>query len=109
MSRRGAQLGAFLKSLPKETRLAVDSTNALLARFASAASDSKRDLAERVPAVRLLAHLPWEKSGPVLTRLLTHDSAQEVRLAAVRALAAHNRDEVRNLLLKSWRFTPLPC
>src|SRR5439155_17597288 len=79
----------------------------LLARFTSAAGDPKRNLAERVPAVRLLAHLPWEKAGPVLTRLLTRDPAQEVRLAAVRALAIYNRDEVLNLLLKSWKgYTP---
>ncbi|MBI1914012.1 MAG: HEAT repeat domain-containing protein [Planctomycetes bacterium] len=107
MSRRGTQLGAFLKSLPKEARPAEESTNALLTRFAAAASNLKRDPVERVSAVRLMAHLPWEKAGPILTHLLTRDPAQEVRLAAVRALAAHNRDEVLNLLLKSWKsYTP---
>jgi len=107
MSRRGAQLGAFLKSLPKESRKAADDTNALLSQFASGASDRKRDLGERVPAVRLLSHLPWEKAEPVLTRLLTDDPAQEVRLAAVRALAAHGRADVPGLLLKPWKgYTP---
>src|SRR5207248_432928 len=81
-------LGAFLKSLPKEARKVADDTEALLSRFASAAADRKRAPGERVSAIRLLAHLPWEKAEPVLMRLLERDPAQEVRLAAVRALAA---------------------
>src|SRR5262249_6738183 len=93
--------------LPKEVAPVVERTNALLARFAAAADDTKRDLAERVSAVRLMAHLPWEKAGPLLTRLLLNAPAQELRLAAVRALAASNRDEVRDLLRKWWKgFTP---
>src|SRR5262249_26293503 len=35
------------------------------------------------------------------------DPVQEVRLAAVRAIAAHGQDEAVNLLLKSWKsYTP---
>src|SRR5207248_2802541 len=46
-------------------------------------------------------------ASPVLIRLFTDDSAQDIRLAAVRALAAHPRPEVPGLLMKAWRtYTP---
>src|SRR5262249_44498105 len=65
------------------------------------------DLGERLAAVRLLAHAPWEAAEPVLTRLMNEDPLQEIRLAAVRALAAQPRPEVPGLLLKSWKsYTP---
>jgi putative heme-binding domain-containing protein len=42
-----------------------------------------------------------------LLLLVTEDPAQEVRIAAVRALGAHQNTEVAGLLLKSWRsYTP---
>jgi putative membrane-bound dehydrogenase-like protein len=98
MARRGAQLGQILKT-PEAAEL--------LARCAAYASDTKRALPERLTAVRLLAHVPWDKAEPALTRLMKEDPAQEVRLAAVRSLAAHPHPEVAGLLLKSWRaYTP---
>jgi putative heme-binding domain-containing protein len=61
----------------------------------------------RVAAIRLLAHAPWKAAGPTLSRLASQDPAQKMRLAAVRALAAHDNREVAGLLLKSWRaYTP---
>jgi putative heme-binding domain-containing protein len=57
--------------------------------------------------VRLLAHARWETAGPALTGLLADGNSQELRLAAVRALAAQPRADVAPLLLKSWRaYTP---
>jgi putative heme-binding domain-containing protein len=103
MGRRGTQLGLFLKTLPKLKQPVVERTEALLAQAAGIAADQKRDLSERLAAVRLLAHAPWPDASPTLTRLFGDDAAQEVRLAAVRALAAHPKAEVSGLLMKSWR------
>jgi putative heme-binding domain-containing protein len=107
MGRRGTQLSEFLKSFPKEWQAVVERTNALFARSATLAADGKRDLAERLAAVRLLAHAAWQTAEPALSRLMKEDPAQEVRLAAVRALAAHPRKEVPELLMKAWpSYTP---
>jgi putative membrane-bound dehydrogenase-like protein len=107
MGRRGTQLSMFLKTaIPAQHPTAVK-TAALLAQFAGYAADSRRDLTERLDAVRLLAHAPWSTAAPVLTRLFTEDASQDIRLASVRALAAHPQPEVPGLLLKSWRtYTP---
>jgi putative heme-binding domain-containing protein len=55
----------------------------------------------------LLAHASWATAGPALEKLLAEETAQEVRLAAVRALSAHSRPEVAKILLRDWRaLTP---
>jgi len=107
MGRRGGHLGSFLKSLPETYRPEVEGATRLLAHSAALAADAKRETPERLPAVRLLAHASWEQAGSVLTRLMESDPAPEVRMAAVRALAAHSRSDVPRLLLEGWRaFTP---
>jgi putative membrane-bound dehydrogenase-like protein len=107
MGRRGTQLAAFLEKLPASRKQAVEQANALLARAADLAADHQRDAAERLAAVGLLAHAPWATAQAVLAGLVTDEPEQELRLAAVRALAAHPRPEVATLLLQSWRsYTP---
>jgi putative membrane-bound dehydrogenase-like protein len=107
MGRRGVQLAEFVKSLPADKRHLVDQANALFARAAALASNDKLAAAQRLDALRLLAHGPWQSAEPALTRLLNVEAVQELRLAAVRALAAHPQPEVPPILLKSWRsYTP---
>jgi putative heme-binding domain-containing protein len=107
MGRRGTQLGVFLDTLPAERKTAARQATTLLTAATRLADDPKQPPAERLAAVRLLAHAPWTTVGPVLTRLSEHESVQEVRLAAVRALAAQPRGEVAGVLLKSWPgYTP---
>ena len=55
----------------------------------------------RLDSVRLMAHNRWSSAEPVLTKLLHNDPNPEIRLAAVRSLAAHVRPEVAELLMKS--------
>ncbi|MCS6853013.1 MAG: c-type cytochrome [Gemmataceae bacterium] len=107
MERRGLQLGAFLSRLPADRRAAAEQAAALLEQATSLAKDPNRPLAERLDGIRLLAHAPWPSAQPVLIGLIADDPIQEVRLTAVRALAAHARPEVPRLLLQSWRsYTP---
>src|SRR5262249_40286734 len=93
----------FLATLPKAKQEVVKQTAVLLAEAAAHATETKRDLADRLSAVALLAHAPWTTAGPMLSQLLADDSGQEMRIAAVRALAAHPRPEVPGILMKSWR------
>ena len=71
------------------------------------AGDAKGDSLLRLQAVRYLAHLPLTSVQDSLVRLLQDDPSQEVRIAAVRSLAAHPERQVAVLLLKPWRgYTP---
>jgi putative membrane-bound dehydrogenase-like protein len=114
LGRRGTQLSTFVKSLPsvknaKNSAQApvVQWLDSTLAKTAGIAANPKRSLSDRRPAIHLLAHASWPVAEPVLAALLSDDPDQDIRLAAVRALAAHNRPEVSGLLMKSWRtFMP---
>jgi putative membrane-bound dehydrogenase-like protein len=109
MGRRGMQLGQFLGTLRQTTAKSwlSEQVATLLTEAGAVAADEQRDAAERLDAIRLLAHAPWETSDPVLTRLVREDPAQEIRLAGVRALAAHAQADVAARLMESWRsYTP---
>jgi putative membrane-bound dehydrogenase-like protein len=114
MGRRGTQLAGFLKTLPS-VKSAPDPTkavlvlwlDALLQRAAAVASNHRAGLPDRLASIRILAHASWAMAEPKLS-LLMDDPEQDVRLAAVRSVAAHNEPEVSRLLLKSWRvYTPV--
>ncbi|HVK15627.1 MAG TPA: PVC-type heme-binding CxxCH protein [Fimbriiglobus sp.] len=104
VARRGTSFPAFLDKLPDHRQKAT----ALLTAATAPAADPKAGDEERTAAVQLLAHTPWDASGPVLTKLVsTDETPTPVRLAAVRSLAAHPRPEVAGLLLGGWRgYTP---
>jgi len=107
MGRRGGRLGAFLPELPDAGRRA-GRVASLFDRAASVAGAPDRDKDERLEAEALLAHAPWEAAGPTLSRLLAEDPDQDVRIAAVRALASHPRAEVAGRLLGVWRSATPP-
>src|SRR5262249_14245633 len=78
-------------------------TESLLGTAVGIAIDNTRGLDVRLDAIRLLAHAPWESAGSSLVRLMTDDPAQEVRIAALRALAAQSNPEVAPRLLAAWK------
>jgi len=107
MGRRGTQLTAFLQKLPAENVDLRRDMDKFFAAIVALAHKDKAKPAERLPAVRLLAHAAWAQSGPVLTGLVNTDGSQELRLAAVRSLAAHAQPEVSKTLMQGWRsYTP---
>ncbi|HEV3443918.1 MAG TPA: PVC-type heme-binding CxxCH protein [Gemmataceae bacterium] len=108
MGRRGTQLAAFLQSLPEADRSTAKQADDFMIQAARVASDRRRNLVERLPAIALLAHASWTTAGSVLLNLVRDDQdQQDARLAAVRALAAHGRPEVAPALMKSWpNYTP---
>ncbi len=71
------------------------------------AMQPKADPLLRREAIRFLAHVPLAIVQSVLTPLIDDDPNQEIRIAAVRALAAHVERQVPALLMKTWRsYTP---
>jgi putative heme-binding domain-containing protein len=98
MNRRSTKLGDFLGSLPE-----AETARTILAKAGSVAAESARPLPERIDAIRLLVHVPWDAAAPALTALLAEDQPQEVRIAAVAALSSHGRPEVAGLLLGAWK------
>ncbi|HMF18968.1 MAG TPA: PVC-type heme-binding CxxCH protein, partial [Gemmataceae bacterium] len=111
LERRGRQLEVFVNTLPavkgspnpRESPLGKW-LDGLLSKSATVAVNDKAKLGERLAAIRLLAHASWELAEPKLTPLM-NDPVQDIRLAAVRSLATHNRPEVSKLLMKGWRST----
>jgi putative membrane-bound dehydrogenase-like protein len=101
LSRRGGRLADVVRDGPLASWLAeVFRTTARLAADASAGS--KR----RIEAMGLLAHASWESAGRSLEALLD-DPIPEIRVAAVRSLAAQDRPEIAPLLMRPWRsYTP---
>lgn len=102
MGRRGLQLGPYLESLRVSGRTTWEQAREMLDKAVAQAHDAKAKSEDRLPAVRLLAHVTWPKAEPVLAKLLAGDRDQDLRLAAARALAAHSQPEVAPLLLKNW-------
>lgn len=94
MGRRGTRLGDFLKTMP--------AIEGFLSQAAKVGGDTKCEAPERLEAIRLLAHAPKDVAEPVLLRLLTDDPVPDVRLAAVRALAAQPGADMAKVLMQSW-------
>jgi putative membrane-bound dehydrogenase-like protein len=98
MGRRATKLGDFLGSLPE-----AETAKTILAKAAAIASDAERPLVERLDAIRLQVHVPWEAAARTLGLLLAETEPQEVRIAAVSALSSHDRPQVSGLLMGAWR------
>ena len=98
MNRRSTKLGDFLGSLPEAA-----SAKAILAKAGAVALDAARSLPERIDAIRLLIHVPWETAAPTLSALLAEDQPNEIRMAAVGALSSHGQGEVPKILLGAWK------
>ena len=96
----------FFKAFPNPNNPTLEWLRGFFGQTASMAADSKADAADRLAAIRLFAHLSWTWSEKALPGLLT-DTNQDIRLAAVRALAQQRDPVVAGVLMKDWRgYTP---
>ncbi len=108
VERRGTRFRTFLESLkpiPTKSPLLIQplqDVDRLLAEVSTLAGDPKAAPSERLQAVALLAHASWETTEPAVGKLM-QDASQDLRLAAIRALSAHQRPEVPELLMKNWK------
>jgi len=79
----------------------------LLDSSPSVAIDRNQDPAERAVAVRLMARLPWARSGEALLKLALDETAPQLATAALKAVVAYPQAEVSGVLLANWsRYTP---
>ena len=106
VARRNVAWSDFLAKLPPERQPLVAKLNALLEGLIKIARTASAHSPERLEAVGALAQVDWKNAEPVLRSILRDDADDAVRLAAVRAAAAHSQPEVAGLLVKSWAGLP---
>jgi putative membrane-bound dehydrogenase-like protein len=96
----------FFKAFPNPNNPTLQWLRDFLAQVGNLAAEPKADMPDRLAAIKLLSHVSWA-SGKKSLPVLLDDASQEVRLAAVRALAAQRDPEVPAILMKNWRgYTP---
>ena len=79
----------------------------LLDASPAVALDRHQATEERVVAVRLMARLPWERSGEPLLKLALDESAPDLAAVALKAVVAYPKEDVSAALLAGWsRYTP---
>ena len=103
-------LGAVSEALGQGAPKALESSKrlqALIQRLPALATDVQRPSAERMPALRLLAWMPWSTAGEALGSLAVGEPNEELRTVAVRAYASFEKPEVAEKLLAHWAaYTP---
>ncbi len=71
------------------------------------ATDKSKTIEARSVAVKLMARLPWERSGQALLTLALDDAQPDLAAAALKAVVAYPKDKVSVSLLAGWsRYTP---
>ena len=84
------------------------SFQSLLDASPEVATDKSKTLEARSVAVKLMARLPWERSGQTLLTLALDDAAPELAAAALKAVVAYPKEDVSGSLLAGWsRYTPV--
>lgn len=80
---------------------------ALLDVSPEVATDKSKPLEARSVAVKLMARLPWERSGQALLTLALDEAQPDLAAAALKAVVAYPKEEVSASLLAGWaRYTP---
>ena len=99
---RLALLTGYLSGAGRKATGLPESFQALLEASPAVAKDKSRNLEERAVAVKIMARLPWERSGEVLLKLALDESTPDLAAAALKAVVAYPRDEVSVSLLDGW-------
>ena len=83
------------------------SFQSLLDASPEVATDKSKSTEARSVAVKLMARLPWERSGQALLTLALDDAQPDLAAAALKAVVAYPKEEVSASLLAAWsRYTP---
>lgn len=83
------------------------SFQSLLDASPAVATDKSKTIEARSVAVKLMARLPWERSGQVLLSLALDDAQPDLAAAALKAVVSYPQEEVSASLLAGWsRYTP---
>jgi len=83
------------------------SFQSLLDASPEVAIDKSKSTEARSVAVKLMARLPWERSGQALLTLALDDAQPDLAAAALKAVVAYSKEDVSASLLAGWsRYTP---
>lgn len=83
------------------------SFQSLLDASPEVATNKSKTVEARSVAVKLMARLPWDRSGQALLSLALDDAQPDLAAAALKAVVAYPKEEVSASLLAGWpRTTP---
>lgn len=104
---RLALLTGYLAGAGKKPADLPASFRSLLESSPTVATDKAKSAEERSVAVRLMARLPWERTGQALLMLALDESTPELAATALKAVVAYPKEEVSAALLAGWsRYAP---
>lgn len=103
LERRGVSLISVVDELPEADRKSyAQAIDKVFSETTEHVRDAKLSLDDRLMDLRILTHAPWPTAKQVLMPLVTEEATVELRIAALRALAAQQDKEVPGLLMKLW-------
>jgi putative membrane-bound dehydrogenase-like protein len=105
LSRRKTSLAAIAKSGGPELATAIAKLDAVFDQARKTAADSKAPIAHRITAIRLVGRGPGDTAADrtLLAELLGPQSAGDVQVAAVAAVARSDATDTPAVLLKPWK------
>jgi putative membrane-bound dehydrogenase-like protein len=103
LQKQGSSLGEHLRKAGQESGEVGAAVERLFADARQTASEPGKEVAERVEAIGLLAHAPFDTAAETLASLLDPAQPQGVQVAAVRALAARTDGGTGKMLVQRWR------
>lgn len=103
LERRGVTLVTVADELGAESRANyLKRMDGLFSDASKGAANVKHPLAERLLYLRVISHAAWPTAKQALLPLVEKEPSQELRIAALRALATQQDKEVPELLMKLW-------
>jgi putative heme-binding domain-containing protein len=103
LQRRGSSLSVAAEALPAEQRTMYQKDlQSIFDQAARNAADSKQTLGDRMTSIHIVTHATWATAKQALSPVIEKEPMQELRIAALRALAAQQDKEVPELLMKLW-------
>ena len=104
LERRGHTLVSVSRELQTESDRAkfLKVIDEVFSQAAASARDAATPSSTRISFVRILSHAPWPTAKQSLVPLVEKEPNTELRIAALRALAAQQDKEVPALLMKLW-------
>jgi putative membrane-bound dehydrogenase-like protein len=103
MNRRGKSLFTSANELPEKDRAAyLKRVQVALTRAGEYVGDTNQTPDLRLTSLKILGYAPWLTAKKALMPLIADEANVELRIAALRALAAQQDKEVPALLMKLW-------
>jgi putative heme-binding domain-containing protein len=104
LERRGLTLISVSNELNNKLERAkyLDDIRTVLSNAKTEVAETKQSAEHRMICIRVMSHAPWATAKEALLPLAEKEANGELRIAALRALAAQPDKEVPALLMKLW-------